>query len=321
MAQPIDLNGLERAALPENVFFAQRALKHFFLNFSVDSRTTMANCLKHLARGIGYDDSCLERVPWQRLDAPTIISLVSEWQKNYSTATIELRLIAARKIIRCCTTQGLIPSKQYHEVDALRFEFEQLRNYRGVYVNSDTILHLIRNCLNDERYVLALRDCALVALLFGAGLRRAEASEVRHHDLDLKNASLQISSKGKPASRRLLLNWAHEPLINWLEESGNHIDCGDCILQRVSKSGRILGNLSPRGLYDALRSRCLEAGICPFGPHDARRTFAMDISHKYGLSAAKFALGHKSITSTLKYDQSENQTYEWTELLKTIRSK
>ena len=30
MAQPIDLNGLERAALPENVFFAQRALKHFF---------------------------------------------------------------------------------------------------------------------------------------------------------------------------------------------------------------------------------------------------------------------------------------------------
>ncbi|MCO8260037.1 site-specific integrase [Pseudomonas asiatica] len=311
MAKPIAPKGLERAVLPENVFFAQRALKQFFLNFSGDSRATMSNCLKYLARDIGYDDSRLERVPWQRLDAPTIISLVSEWQNKYSTATIELRLIAARKIIRCCTIQGLIPDNQYREVGALRFEFEQWRDYRGVYVNSDTIVHLMRSCLSDDRYVLALRDCAMVALLFGAGLRRAEASAVRRDDVNLKNTSLQIFNKGKPTSRRLLLNWAHEPLINWLEESGNHIDCGDCILQRVSKSGRVLGNLTAEGLYSALRSRCLEAGICPLGPHDARRTFAMDFSHKYGLSAAKIALGHKSITSTLKYDQSGDQAYEW----------
>lgn len=246
MAKPIAPKGLERAVLPENVFFAQRALKQFFLNFSGDSRATMSNCLKYLARDIGYDDSRLERVPWQRLDAPTIISLVSEWQNKYSTATIELRLIAARKIIRCCTIQGLIPDNQYREVGALRFEFEQWRDYRGVYVNSDTIVHLMRSCLSDDRYVLALRDCAMVALLFGAGLRRAEASAVRRDDVNLKNTSLQIFNKGKPTSRRLLLNWAHEPLINWLEESGNHIDCGDCILQRVSKSGRVLEILRQR---------------------------------------------------------------------------
>ena len=312
MANPIDPNDLDHSILPENIFFAQQALKQYFLHFIGDSRTTMFNCLKYLARDIGYDDSRLESVPWQKLDAPSIISLVSEWKQKYSTATIELRLIAVRKILRCCMAQGLITDRQYREVDALRFEFEQLRDYRGVYVNSDTIVNLMRSCLNDERYLLALRDCAMVALLFGAGLRRAEASAVRRHDVDLKNTSLQIFNKGKLTSRRLL-NWAHEPLINWLEESGNHIDCGDCILQRVSKSGRILGNLTADGLYSALRSRCLEAGICPLGPHDARRTFAMDFSHKYGLSAAQIALGHKSISSTLKYDQSGDQGSEWAE--------
>lgn len=88
--------------------------------------------------------------------------------------------------------------------------------------------------------------------------------------------------------------WVKEGLDRWTEASG--IKDG-CLFRAINKSGQIWGEgMTPKVLWEIVKSAAKGAGIDKLGPHDLRRTCAR-LCHLAGgeLDQIQFLLGHVSI--------------------------
>ena len=81
-------------------------------------------------------------------------------------------------------------------------------------LSAEQVTRLIETAASAESPALALRDTALVELLYGAGLRIAEVVSIRVRDLDLARGEVRVTGKGE--KQRVALFGA--PCINALPE-------------------------------------------------------------------------------------------------------
>jgi integrase len=143
------------------------------------------------------------------------------------------------------------------------------------------------------------RDVALLALLFGAGLRRSEASALTVDDVS-SGWVVVGAGKGRKGRRVPVAGETVEALEAWRSELE-----GGAYLRRVLKSGRTLeGALGGEGIRRRLVALCRAAMVDVVRPHDARRTYCshlldagVDISTVAGL------MGHASVQVTAGYDR------------------
>ena len=94
--------------------------------------------------------------------------------------------------------------------------------------------------------------------------------------------------------------WVKEALDRWTEASG--IKNG-CLFRAINKSGQIWGHgMTPKVLWEVVKSAAEAAGIDKLAPHDLRRTCAR-LCHLAGgeLDQIQFLLGHVSIQTTEVY--------------------
>jgi len=127
-----------------------------------------------------------------------------------------------------------------------------------------------------------LRDHAMVAMLIGCGLRRAEL-------LALTLQSIQRREE----------HWVIADLVG----KGGRAHGADLRLGAINKAGRVWGDgMSPKVLWDVVRAAAARAGIDKLAPHDLRRTCAR-LCHLAGgeLDQIRFLLGHVSIQTTERY--------------------
>lgn len=295
--------------IPLRAYLFERALKSYVLPYAPKSREAMLGSLKYIALSLGLGPSPYS-VPWERLDSTTVSELVSNWSKKFSDNSIRLRLFALHEIIRCCGLQGLSCSISLDEIKRLRTWFSHNPKSRGTYIDAKILLSLLDSCMNDVRLTVAHRDRAMLALLFGAGLRRSETAAARRVDLDFERRTLQVRSSCGEVSIRYIPDWACEEISQWVAASNQYYTCGDCILQRVCKSGSVRGNLTGSGLSQAFKARCALAEVHEFKLSDARHTLATDVLQRHGLTVAKTLLGHKTIASTMRYDSSPSDMSE-----------
>ena len=150
------------------------------------------------------------------------------------------------------------------------------------------------------RSFAARRDRAILYLLLGSGIRRAEAAEILlEDDLDLRDMSAVVY--GKTGRRRIRFG---PPAADAIRQYVNVRDAhpqADDVIQVGSFAGRPRvghplflvtaarghrGYLTGAGIAEMLRRRCHEAGIAPIHPHQFRHTW----------SAGMQALGHQDGT-------------------------
>ncbi|WP_153785422.1 tyrosine-type recombinase/integrase [Pseudomonas sp. EMN2] len=304
-----------------------QVLRAFLAPLAVSSQEKVRMCLGQAALALGFEDWPLEQVPWDRVDAPVVMELVARWRDQLARPTLALYIYAVRGMARACFLHDLMSAEQYNKLKAV-----PLPNYgegegRGQYVKSAWLDAMIASCKRDERTTLGLRDHALLALLYGSGIRRAEAASLAREDLDLAGGRFRVVVKGGKKAVRFLAPWAIKPIKEWLDEvdrqalaSQNQpvvsgpvsrrrrpkplISAEGLVLRRLSKAGRILGDLGDKGVYVVLEERCELAGIPFVRPHDARRTFATDFIKQHGVAAAQKILGHKDVSTTTRYDMT-----------------
>jgi integrase len=75
------------------------------------------------------------------------------------------------------------------------------------------------------------------------------------------------------------------------------------VIRAINRAGRVWGDgMSPRVLWEVVRSAAVRAGIQKLAPHDLRRTCAR-LCHVAGgeLDQIQFLLGHVSIQTTERY--------------------
>jgi site-specific recombinase XerD len=221
--------------------------------------------------------------------------------ERYAPATANKCLAALRGVLKAAWRLEQIPSEEYQraaDLPAVRGEALP----RGRALNSSELQAIFGACGNDPTAAGA-KDAALLAVLFGAGLRRSEAVALDVADYDQETGALTVrSGKGKKARIAYATNGSREALEAWLQVRGE--EAGPLFMP-VLKSGKIV----PRRLTDEavrfmLLKRASEAGIEHLSPHDLRRSYISSLLDAGAdiVTVQKLA-GHANVTTTARYDR------------------
>jgi len=161
----------------------------------------------------------------------------------------------------------------------------------------------------DRATLKGKRDAAILALLVGCALRRAELAALRIEDIQQREGRWVIADlRGKGGRIRTVAipMWVKLLMDTWTAAAGHS---AGRLLRPVSKGGRVVGEeLSDWAVWSVVEQSAKAIGIERFGAHDLRRTCAK-LCRKNGgdLEQIKFLLGHASIQTTERYLGSEQE--------------
>jgi integrase len=151
--------------------------------------------------------------------------------------------------------------------------------------------------------VRELRDHAMVAMLIGCGLRRAELLGLRLDSIQQREEHWVIADlvgKGGHVRTVPIPTWVKAAVDAWTAVA---VITNGPVFRAINKAGRVWGDgMSPKVLWDVVRAAAARAGIDKLAPHDLRRTCAR-LCHLAGgeLDQIQFLLGHVSIQTTERY--------------------
>jgi integrase/recombinase XerC len=176
---------------------------------------------------------------------------------------------------------------------------------------------------SDDDPWLEARDCAMVELLYGSGLRvgeliglDAEASNAARGWVDIQGAEAHVLGKGSkrrtvPVGKTALL-----ALARWLDlrgpmgtARGGPVHDTQADAARALFTGRNGTRLTAQSVWQRLRRRSLQAGVVtPVHPHMLRHSFASHLLQSSGdLRAVQELLGHANISTTQVYTRLDFQ--------------
>jgi integrase/recombinase XerC len=164
---------------------------------------------------------------------------------------------------------------------------------------------------------LEARDCAMVELLYGCGLRvgelvglDAQASAQARGWIDLEAGEAHVLGKGSKRRTVPVGSKAIEALGHWLAvRAASAPPEADGGSQAALFIGRHGTRLTPQSIWQRLKRRSLLAGLAtPVHPHMLRHSFASHVLQSSGdLRAVQELLGHANITTTQVYTRLDFQ--------------
>lgn len=292
------------AALPTDLIYpdAKNPVLVYLVNLSsANSRATMISSLKKVAVLLGFENG-YANVPWHLLTYSHMIALKTQLLENYASPTTVNRILSAlRGILKQAWKLGYMDTDAYHRA----VDIPNLKIYQepaGRMISEDEILRMLKTVLGRQDPI-ARRDAAVLALLFGLGLRRAEIAAIKLEDYEQTTGRLLVLGKGRKKREVFVVNNQKIVLEGWLEVRGGQTGS---IFRRVNKSGKIAasGGITAQAVYNLVKQRALEARIEDIKPHDLRRTYISNLLDKIGdLSIVADLVGHEDTNTTRRYDR------------------
>jgi integrase/recombinase XerC len=156
----------------------------------------------------------------------------------------------------------------------------------------------------DSAEPLAIRDRAVMELLYSSGLRLSELLHLEMADLDLDDATVRVTGKGRKVRIVPVGRHAREALRAWLRIRN--------ALPTESSAlfvGRRGARLSPRSVQQRLRQWGRKRGLpIRLHPHMLRHSCASHVLESSGdLRAVQELLGHADIATTQIYTHLDFQ--------------
>jgi len=152
---------------------------------------------------------------------------------------------------------------------------------------------------------LAVRDKAILELLYSSGLRLSELTGLAEDDVNLRDATVRVTGKGSKTRIVPVGSHALAALKVWLPARGKLARAGAKALF-VGQDGSALG---PRAVQARLKQWALKLGLADkVHPHALRHSFASHLLQSSGdLRAVQELLGHASISMTQVYTHLDFQ--------------
>lgn len=176
------------------------------------------------------------------------------------------------------------------------------RKLPGEVLGADEVTALIRAC---GRGPSGIRNAALIAIMFGAGLRVSEALDLKASDLDLRNGTVRVRHGKGDRARTVALDASAQAYIErWLGKREQLGLSGRqplfCTISRNERFGSRLDSSYVRRLLPRLATR---AGILRrVHPHALRHSLATALAHEgKPLPVITAQLGHSSTAVTDRY--------------------
>ena len=147
---------------------------------------------------------------------------------------------------------------------------------------------------------VALRDRAILELLYGSGLRVSEVTSLHREDLDLDGARVLVRGKGSKERRVPVSDDAVLAVRVWLADGRSHLAAdagGPLFLNRKHKP------MSPRDVRAMVHGYA--GTLLPgrrIGPHTLRHSYATHLLEGGAdIRAVQELLGHSSVATTQRY--------------------
>ena len=158
----------------------------------------------------------------------------------------------------------------------------------------------------------ALRDRAILELLFSAGLRVSELVGIDREKLNLKSGELSVRGKGNKIRVVFISDTASKALTEYLKKREN-VDPALFVrdvksLEKFKQKGKDSLRLTPRSIQRTVKYYATKAGIVKsVHPHTLRHSFATDmLMNGADIRSVQEMLGHSSINTTQIYTHVTN---------------
>lgn len=287
--------------LPPQISLDQQPAAVYIASLNTrDGRRTMKQALNTIADAFSRGQHDALGFPWHQLRYQHTQAIRAWLVEHYKPATANKMLSALRGVLKQAWMLGLMSAEDYHkarEVKSVRGETIPA----GRELQMAEIRSLLHVCVNDQSNA-GIRDAAMLSLMYGAGLRRAEVVTLNYEDYEIAEARLVVRGKGRKERNVFLVEAVSMAIRDWLffrgEEAGP-------LFMPINKGGRVQHRrMTTQAVYNILQKRAKEAGIRSFSPHDLRRTFVSDLLDAGADIAvvAKMA-GHANIQTTARYDR------------------
>ena len=212
-------------------------------------------------------------------------------------ATVNHVLAAVRGTIKEAWRLGLIDAEALARVtDVPNVKASSLP--AGRHVDAGEVAALFRAC-GDEP--VGARDAAMLALLYGCGLRRSEAVVVQLADYAAGAVTVR---RGKGRKDRIVYppRGGRDAIDAWVERRG---DWPGALLCPVRKGGHVQQRaMSDQAVMMRLRYLAKQADVPALTPHDLRRSFVGELLDAGAdISSVQSLAGHSSTDTTTRYDR------------------
>ena len=246
-------------------------------------------------------------------------TLVERWaahlrEENYSPASIRRKMVALRVFTSYWVRRGVLPESPFWRVKLSYGHIEQLPRSLTEREMRALLARAWRNCAAIEPGVpikdfrsqyrsplsyRALRNLAIVDLLFATGMRVGEVSALDTGDFFIKEATFRVQGKGGRDRLAVIVDNATVGIQRSHVEARLKIKTTSSALF-VNVDG---GRLSTQGITKIIARLRREARIRRhITPHMLRHTVAtLLLSNGADIRIVQEFLGHKSIVTTQRY--------------------
>jgi integrase len=243
---------------------------------------------------------------WSKLRYHHTSSVRSVLIQRYAPATANKMLSALKRVLKEAYRLDLLGADDYTKaVDLPRIS--ESRKLKGRALKRSEISALMQSCTNSGAPI-DVRDAALIAILRGTGIRRAELCHLLLEDFDSNSGALQVrQGKGQKDRIVYLPQEAIAIVERWIAVRGRQ---PGPLLLPIRSSGRLQWRqLTPDAVLKIVQRRGRMAGIESFSPHDFRRTFCSDLLDAgVDIATVQKLAGHASPVTTAKYDRRGEET-------------
>lgn len=220
--------------------------------------------------------------------------------QKLSSATINQKLSAIRKLASEAEDNNLIDSRVANGIRAVKGVPFRGRRTGNWLTKEEAQMWL---GAPDVKTLKGIRDRAVLSVLIGCGLRRAEAAILSVSHIQQREgrwAIVDIVGKRDKMRTVPMPSWAKSAIDTWTYAA--KIEDG-IIFRRVNKGDNLMGEgMTDQAIYNIVVGYAEKLEKQGIAPHDLRRSFAK-LAHKGGspIDQIQLSLGHDSIQTTEKY--------------------
>lgn len=235
---------------------------------------------------------------WSQLDGPRLGAFVARrHRRGVGGRSLQRNLSAVRAFFRWLTENGAAAGNP-----AAGLVTPKTRKRLPRTLDVDQAAQLMHVPGDDDA---AVRDRALLELMYSSGLRLSETVGLDLDSMDWADDTVTVVGKGRKSRRVPVGRHAREALRQWLKVRAGHADAAQKALFVSNRGTR----MSARSVQGRVRHWAVRLGLpMHVHPHMLRHSFATHVLESSGdLRAVQELLGHADISTTQVYTHLDFQ--------------